>query len=224
MPATLDTRFESLSYTARFAHPPFELWGKGGLMVRGIHEALAPYNITLQNIHLTSAMASAADTVITVQIGTTILKFSFEQIEIAFSRFSEEEFRGIPRFLKMSTSWLGEGFQYASHQITYYSHSFLKEMPTDDFLRTINPTPIKSAGIDLGSGAVFHRAIPQKSWITQLTIDKSQGISGALFIGLTISIAGGKLDYDSLLADGREYFRNALSDLGLILPELAEKP
>jgi hypothetical protein len=193
-------------------------------MVRGIHEALAPYNITLQNIQLNSAMATAADTVITVQIGTTILKFSFEQIEVAFSRFSEAEFSGIPKFLKLSTSWLGEGFQFASHQAIYYSHSFLKEMTTDDFLRTINPKPIKSAGIDLGSGAVFHRAIPEKSWITQLTVDKSQGIPGALFIGLSILIAGGKLDYDSLLGDGREYFRNALGELGLILPELAEKP
>ena len=169
-------------------------------------------------------MATAADTVITVQIGTTILKFSFEQIEVAFSRFSEAEFSGIPKFLKLSTSWLGEGFQFASHQAIYYSHSFLKEMTTDDFLRTINPKPIKSAGIDLGSGAVFHRAIPEKSWITQLTVDKSQGIPGALFIGLSILIAGGKLDYDSLLGDGREYFRNALGELGLILPELAEKP
>ncbi len=223
MAATLDIRHESLAYTARFARPPFALWGAGGRIVGGIYEALTPYNVTLQNIHLSPSVSSPADVIVTVQLGATVLRFSYEKIEVTFSRFSEEEFRGIPKFLHLSTSWLGKDFPFASHQSFYYSHSFLREMTVDDFLRTMTTKTVKSAGIDLGSGVIFHRAIPQKSWITQLTVDKSQGIPGALFIGLNVSVTGGTLDYDSLFADGREYFGNALAELGLILPELTEQ-
>lgn len=223
MPVTLDIRHESLSYTARFARPPLDLWGAGGRVVGGISEALAPYNVTLRNIQLNASVPTAADTIATVQLGTTILKFSFEKIEVAFSNFSEEEFRGIPKFLQLSTGWLKD-FPFASHEAFYFSHCFLKAAAVDEFLKRINPNPIKSAGIDLGSGTVFYRAVPDKSWTTKLTIDKSQHFLGGLFIGLSITVANATVDYDSLLADGREYFVNAISDLGLELPDPSPQP
>lgn len=221
MPATIDIRHESLAYTAKFARPPLVLWGAGAKVVGGIYEALAPYNITLRNIQLNASVPTAADTIATVQLGTTILKFSFEKIEVAFSNFSEEEFLGIPKFLQLSTGWLQKDFPFASHEAFYFSHCFLKAAAVDEFLKKLNPNPIRSAGIDLGSGAVFYRAVPDKSWTTKLTIDKSQHFLGGLFIGLNITVANATVDYGSLLADGREYFVNAMSELGLELPDLS---
>lgn len=219
MTATLDIRHESLAYTAKFARPPLALWGAGGRIVGGFYEALAPYNVTLRNIQVSPSVPTAADPVVTVQLGTTVLKFSFEKVEVAFSNFSEEEFRGIPRFLQVSTGWLEREFPFASHEAFYFSHSFLKDVAVDEFLTTINPDAVRSAGVDLGSGAVFYRAIPDKSWTTKLTIDKSQHFSGALFIGLNITVANGRVNYESLLTEGREYFVQALAALGLALPE-----
>ncbi len=221
MSSILDIRYESLAYTARFARPPFELWGAGGKVVREIYEALAPYKVTLRHFQLSSSISSAADTIVTVQMGTTVLKFSFEKIEVSFSGFSDEEFRGIPKFLQLSTGWLGKEFQFASHEVAYFMHSVLKEKDVDEFLGTINPNPIKSAGINLGDGAIFNRAVPDKSWITQLTIDRSQHVPGALFIGLNITIVTGLIRYESLLVEAREYFANAIGELGLAVPDLA---
>src|ERR1700722_3843587 len=105
MPATLDIRHESLAYNAKFARPPLALWGAGGRIVGGLCEALAPYNVTLRNIQIHSSVPTAADPIFTVQLGKTVLKFSLEKIEVVFSSFTEEAFRGIPRFLQLSTGW-----------------------------------------------------------------------------------------------------------------------
>jgi hypothetical protein len=223
MPATLDIRHESLGYSAKFARPPFSIWGAGGHIVAGICEALAPYNVTLRNIQLSSSVPTAADPVVTVQLGTTVWKFSFEKVEVTFSGFTEAGFRGIPKFLQLSTGWLQKDFPFVSHEATYYSHSFLKAGTVDEFLKTINSNPIKSAGIDLGSGASFYRAVPGKRWTTRLTIDKSLQISGAVFIALNIVVATGTVDYESLLEEAREYFGNALADLGLAVPTPEEQ-
>ncbi len=221
MPATLDLRHESLGYTGNFARPTFELWGAGGIIVSQLYDALSPYRVNLQNFKLAGALPSAADTVLTVQVGSTVLKFSFEKIEVTFTGFSEEEFQAIPKFLEASTIWLGKavpGFLFSSHQIQYFSHSFLKEGSVDEFLKATNPKPLRSAGFDLGTGAIFHHSVPEKKWVTQLTLDRSQYIPGSLFIGLSIGIETGPVNYDSLLGEGRAYFANALGELGLSLP------
>lgn len=224
MPATLDLRHEGLTYTGNFARPAFELWGAGGIIVRAIYEALSPYKVSLQSFQLASTLPTAADAILTVSVGSTVLKFSFVKIEVSFTGFSEEEFQGIPSFLKASTDWLIKAvprFSFASHEVQYFSHSFLKEASVDDFLRTVNPRAIKSAGFDLGAGAIFHRSVPERKWVTRLMLDKSQYIPGALFVGLLIKIEGGPTDYDSLLEQGRGYFQESIGELGLILPNPA---
>jgi len=222
MPAILDLRHESLSYAGNFARPTFELWGAGGTIVREIYEALSPYKVSLQNFQLASALSTAADPILTLNIGSTVLKFSFVKIDVSFTSFSEEEFQGIPKFLKASTDWLNKAmpsFSFASHEVQYFSHSFLKEESVDDFLRTVNPRPIKSAGFDLGTGAIFHRSVPERKWVTRLMLDRSQFIPGALFVGLSIRIESALADYESLLMQGRGYFQESIGELGLMLPD-----
>lgn len=224
MPAILDLQQETLIYTGNFARPIFELWGAGGTIVREMYEALSPYKVNLQNFQLAGALASAADTVLTVQIGSTILKLSFVKVDVSFTGFSEEEFQGIPKFLQASTGWLSKvipDFVFASHEFQYFSHSFLKDASVDDFLRTTYPRTVKSAGFDLGTGVVFHRSVPERKWVTRLMLDRSQYIPGALFVGLSIKIETKLLDYESLLIQGRGYFQESIAPLGLTLPDTA---
>jgi hypothetical protein len=224
MPATLDLHHESLIYAGNFVRPAFELWGAGGTIVREIYEALSPYKVSLQNFQLAPTLSTAADAILTVNVGNTVLKFSFVKIDVSFTSFSEEEFQGIPRFLKASTDWLAKAvprFSFVSHEVQYFSHSFLKEASVDDFLRTVNPRTMKSAGFDLGAGAIFHRSVPERKWVVRLMLDRSQYIPGALFVGLSIRIESGLVDYESLLTQGRGYFQESIGELGLILPDQA---
>jgi len=218
MPITLDIRYESLGYHAKFAHPPFDLWGQGKQIVGAIYDGLAPYKVALGNIRLSPTVSTASEPVVTVNLGKTVLKFSFEKVEVAFSNFSQGEFRDIPNFLKHATGWLPKEFPFVSHQAVYFLHCFLPGIAIDEFLSNLNKSTVKLEGIDLGSGAVFYRAIPKKQWITKVTIDRSQHFTGGLFIGMDITVANGIVDYDLLLTDGLEYFTNALSEFGLCLP------
>jgi hypothetical protein len=221
MPATLDFRQESLGYTGTFERPALELWGAGGNVIGRLHEALAPYKVGLQNFHLSPTLPTAADPMLTVNVGTTVLKFSFEKIDVAFTNFTEEELQGIPTFLDLTTNWLTKAvpsFAFSSHQVQYYSHSFLKESPVEDYLRLRSQKGSSLPGFDLGTGVIQHRSIPERKWVTQLIVDRSQLIPGALFISLFIRIESGKLEYGALLAEGRKFFETAVGELGLVVP------
>jgi hypothetical protein len=218
MPTILDVHHESLLYTAKFEKPPFALWGRGGNIVGGFYDALAPYNVKLRQIQVNGSVPTSADPIITITLGNTVLKFSFEMLSVAFNGFNESGLRDIPNFLAACTGWLQKDHPFSSHEAFYFSHCFLKGVATDDFLRTISPDHFKSGGIDMGSGAVFYRAVPEKLWTTKLTIDKSEHFPGAVFLGLKIDVGSPTLDYDSLLLDGQAYFAKLLDDFGLALP------
>ena len=75
---------------------------------------------------------------------------------------------------------------------------------------------------------MFYRAVPEKLWTTKLTIDKSQRLSGGLFLSLHIAVAASTLNYESLLSEARDKFarviriRSSSADSGR--PELRISP
>jgi hypothetical protein len=222
MTAVLDFQHESLSYTASFAVPPFEFWGgTTGGVVKQLYDALAPYKVKLGQIQLNRGMATAGDTIVTVKTGNTTVNFSCEQLEVVFASFSEAEFQGIPSFLEAATGWIPTAAnvaRFVAHQFTYHSHSLLKGTTADDFLRNLTKDHAGFGGLNIGGGLILHRVVPDKKWRVELIIDKSKPIAGAIYIGLTVFIDDNKLNYESLLADGRKYFREILEHLGLELP------
>jgi hypothetical protein len=95
-------------------------------------------------------------------------------------------------------------------------------MTTDDFLKTVTRS-LESGGVEQAGGASFYRTVPEKRWATKLTFDRSASIPGGLFLALSIVIANSKIDYASLLAEGREYLVEMLSEIGLALPPPSEE-
>jgi hypothetical protein len=164
MPATIDIRHELLTYTAVYERPAFALWGNGGAIVRGFHDALTPYRVTLRDFQITSHTATAADPVVTFAVGSAIVKFAFGSLEVTFSNLNEEVLRSLPGFLDALTSWLKKipDFKFGSHGFVYYQHSFLKGTTVDEFLSKFSPKKIELPGVDLGSGAIFNRSVPER--------------------------------------------------------------
>jgi hypothetical protein len=222
MSATLDFQHESLSYTATYASPPFELWGglTGGV-VKQLYSALAPYSVGMKQIQISPAMQTAGDTVVTVRVGNTTLKFSYEQLEVTFGSFTEAEFQAIPKFLTSATAWIpkvSKDFRFSTHKVGYHSHSLLKGITVDDFLRNLTRSHASFGGLNIGGGIILHRIVPDKKWRVELIVDKSKPIPGALYMGLTLDIEANELNYDSLLTDGRTYFVDILRYFELELP------
>lgn len=225
MPATIDIRHESLTYTAYFAQPTFSLWGRGGEVTKALYNAFSPYGVTLRNIQIAGHTPSAADNVFTMQFGTAVLNFSFEKVEVTFSGLSEEDLRKLPEYLELSTSWLKKivsDLEFSGHAISYYQHSFLEGLKLEEVLANVNPKKTALPGLDLGSGAIFNRAIPDKSWTVQLIMDKSQAYPGALFLSFTIKIGASRVDYKSLFAEGMSFYTKVLKEFDLVSPNLPQ--
>jgi hypothetical protein len=175
MPLTLDYKYESLAYTARFEKPVLELWGAGAIIAKAMYDAYLPFNVPLSNFQLGGPTANAAETVVTVKLGDVgTSRFAFDRTESSFANFSEEAFQTIPRLLAASTDWLRHSistFKVASHHFVYSNHSVLKEGSVADFLKTVNPRSFKSAGQSIGNGSIFNHVRKDAAWQTQLILD-----------------------------------------------------
>jgi hypothetical protein len=157
-------------------------------------------------------------------IGQT--KFAFDKTESAFANFSEESFRTIPRLLAASTDWLRvavPGFKVASHQFLYSTHSQFKELPVQEFLRTMNPRTLSAGGQSLGSGAIFNFRREDTGWLVQLLIDRSQSIKDGLFVSFGVTVIRDIIDFDEFFITGRTYLESMLSELNLRLSVPAER-
>jgi len=222
----LDIRLESLNYTAHFARPPFDLWGKGREIIAPLYEALSPYGVTLGNIVINAGAASAADPVVTVVLqGNSTVKFAFDRLEFAFNNSSQEFFESIPKLLKDCSSWLKRelpGFKFASHNFAYFCHALVKDSTAKNVLDTVNPKLLKSAGLSMGNGSIFHNSVTDKNWTTRIWFDYSQSVPGALFLALFIDTVTEELDYETTMVDARTYFRSVLAEVNLTLPELSK--
>ncbi|MHB8485490.1 MAG: hypothetical protein ACYDCM_07150 [Candidatus Acidiferrales bacterium] len=226
MTYALDVKNESLAYQGTYSRPAFEFWGQGGTIAKGLYNALSPYGASLANIQPNSLTPSAADTVFTVLVGQHgVCKFMLDKIELSFANFTEEFFWSTPKILEASTSWIREAapsLGFALHHFTYFSHSLLKTGRVEEFLKTVNPTSLKSAGSGIGNGVVFNHMLPDRNWLTQIVLDRSALISGGIYISLMISVKTDFLNYVKMLSDARTYLAGVLGELNLTLPELSE--
>jgi hypothetical protein len=226
MTKELDIRFETLNYTARYARPAFAVWGQGGKITEELYEALSPYGVTLQNFQATPTLPNASTPLLTIAIGNSgALKFAYDNLEFTFSNFTTDFFRSLPHLFSACTRWLRAEvpkFQFASHEFTYFCHSYIKDMTTEEVLASINLRTFESAGLSLGHGAIFHHAIRDRKWETRFILDRSSFLPNAFFVGLGITVTQDELNYENTLVEGRGYLASLLRELDLSLPELSQ--
>ena len=223
MPFELDLQHEVLNYRGTYARPILELWGKGGIIIDGLLNTLSPHNVRLPQIQVSANASTAADVVVVAQVpGAGSVKFSFDKLEFNFTNFSQEFFESIPNTMTSLTKWLravAVDFKFSSHNFLYSCHSFVKDSTPQNVLETVNPRELKDGGITVGNGAIFNYRIPSKSWETKLLIDKSEHITGGLFVSFELRINSGEIDYREVMLAGRHYLRGILQELNLSLPE-----
>lgn len=223
MPVAIEIKHELLTYTAFYERPAFSLWGNGAAIVRGFHDALAPYRVSLRDIQLTPNTSTAADPVLTITVGSAIVKFAFQSLEVTFTSLDEGMMRRIPAFLDALTSWLKKlpEFKFGSHKFVYFQHSFLKGKTVDEFLSTFSPKKLELQGVDLGTGVIFNRSVPERFWTTQVTLDRSVPHPGGLFLALSIQIGTGEVEYSKLFDEAVSYYSGIMKTLDLESPYLA---
>lgn len=223
MPFKLDLRHETLNYVGHYARPALELWGAGGLMIKGLLDSLGQHGVTLQQIVVSGSMSNASETVVTAHVpGVGAVKFGLDKLEFNFANFSAPFFEALPQTMVGLVSWIAKAvpnFKFASHRFSYFSHSFVEDSTPQEALKALNVRELKSAGISVGNGAIFNYTVPRKNWEIQLFIDKSQGLVGGLFVSLNLQINTGEIDYFATMMDARSYLADVLGELDLVMPE-----
>jgi hypothetical protein len=223
MPFVLDLQHEELNYIGRYARPTLELWGSGGVIIKGLLDALGPHGVALKQIQVSGSLTNAAETVVTAQVPSVgVVKFGFDKMEVNLANFTQSFFEALPQTMNGLVAWIVAAipdFKFVSHSFKYFSHSFVKDATPQEALRALNVRELKSPGITLGNGAIYNYAVPGKKWETQLLIDKSQHVPGGLFVSLEIRIQKGDIDYAQTMMDGRRYLADALAELELVIPE-----
>jgi hypothetical protein len=219
----LDLKHEALNYTGSYARPTLELWGSGGVIIKGLLDALGPHGVTLQQIQVSGNLPNASETVVTAHVpGVGTVKFGFDKMEFNFANFSQTFFEAMPSTMNGLVAWIAKAvpdFRFASHSFSYFSHSFVKDTTPQEVLKTLNVRELRSAGISVGNGAIYNYTVPSKRWETQLLIDKSRHVAGGLFVSLEVRIHTGEIDYGQAIMDGRKYLADVLAELDLVMPE-----
>ena len=221
---TLDIRLVGLAYTAKLARPVFELWGRGAQIVGSLYDALSPYGVTPSQIRLNGNLPHVGDPLITVRIfnENSTVKFAFDRMEFVFNHFTTESFQHVSADIasKHRPGWQKRILNLSSPRtLSRISLTPSFRMPRRlDVLKQINPQKLVSAGDTLGNGITFHNLVPDKGWRTNLTLDLSLQLPGALFIGLSIELDTDKIDYEVFMNEARSYYRTMLAELELQVP------
>ncbi len=107
MPFELDLRHEALNYTGHYARPTLELWGNGGLMIRGLLDALGTHGVSLQQIQVSGHLANASETVMTAHLPSIgSVKFGLDKIECSFANFTTAFFESLPQTMNDLVAWI----------------------------------------------------------------------------------------------------------------------
>jgi hypothetical protein len=217
---TLDTKYNSIAYTARFESPLLELWGSGAIIAKGIYEAYLPFGVPLSNLQLGGPASNAADPVVTVKLGDVgVMKFAFDRTESSFVNFTEATLQQIPKLLLASTEWIRTSvpsFKIASHHFLYSNHSLLEQASVTDFLTRLNPRTFKS-GQSIANGVIFNLSRPETGWYSQLMLDRSLSVKDGLFLSFGITLRSDKIDYSAFFIDARRHVDSTLEELSLRL-------
>lgn len=192
-----------------------------------MYEALSPYGVKLSNFQISPNIPDASGIVITTGLpgGNSTIKFAFDRMEFVLNNFTEEFFQSVPKMFGDCTAWIKHAvpdFQFESHNVGYFCHAFVKDATTKQFLDSINPMTLKSAGANLGSGTTFHYYDAERNWQVRILFDHSLALPGSLFVGFVIDTTTQEINYERMLADGRAYLAAVLQEVDLHFPELTQ--
>lgn len=128
-----------------------------------------------------------------------------------------------PKICEASTGWIrkeAKDFEISSHRFVYSCHGLLKDVRVAEWLN-LGHAGIRDAGKAQGTGAIFHWSLPDKSWTTQLVLDKSVVVSGGLYLMFTLDVARNLIAFTEVALEARSYLNAIVAQLGL---EFVQEP
>jgi len=212
---------EQLNYIGLFSKPVFSLWGKGPIILEGLHSAFAQFKVNLTDLRQESFSPVVSEASATVLFGTTgNYKFKFDRIESSHSIFAPEDVTRFFAILEHGERWLRPGvpsFSFQTHLFTYQSHSSVSEGTGKECLAKLPQIELGDIGINLGNGIILNWLDPALERRFQLILDHSHIVSDGLFIQFSAHLSEDRVDYQEFAKTGKTILSNTLARLGLTI-------
>jgi len=217
----LEIKRNEIGYTGSMAYPMLDFLQHLNAPAKALLEAFEPFGFGLESMQLLTASQAVSQQAILFNFGWQgTYTFKLDRVEATFWDLDESALQRSFEVLLAADRSLrkhAQGFQIKRHQLVYSAHGLVQPGHAGEILGSfVTPQP-KAGGVSAGTGVIFHWDVPDKKWITQLTLDRSMAFKDGLFLLLSIESSADNMNLPMALVEGRQYLSSILRELGLEL-------
>lgn len=217
----LEVQQTQLDYVAILERPAFPLWANVPGMMSGLYQAFEGLHPGLGGLTVEGDGRDPLGRAVTVDLGDQgTFRVAYDRVEAILPQYTADDLGAFPWTLARADFWLRNhwaGAVVQGHYFTFSVHGVLRDGSTADFLRTVCPLELPGIGQSLGSGIIFHAALPGTARELHLTLDHSSVVEEGLFVQYVVTIGEDHIDHAAALETSIGFLHRAAGSLGLVI-------
>lgn len=224
----LEIKQNQIGYTGFLGRPMLDFLQHLDGPAKALLEAFEPFGFGLESMQALAGAQAVSQQGLLFTFGWQgTYTFKLDRVEAVFWNLDESGFKRGAEILMAGDSALrkhAQDFKMKRHQLIYSAHGLVKPGHVGEILGSFMTPQPKAGGVSTGTGVIFHWEVPDKKWITQLTLDRSLVFKEGLFLLLSIESTVDTIDFPMALAEGRQYLSSILREIGLELAGESQRP
>lgn len=205
-----------------FRHPMMEWFGQFHEPSRALLQAFKPHGFGLESLQVMTGAQLVNQQGVQMLFGVQgTYTWRLDRSEAVFWNLNFPAMLHAVKVIRAADEQLRQTspeWGIESHQFSYSAHGVLETGSVADLLGQFKiPTPT-SGGTHAHTAPIFYWKVPEKGWETQLNIDKSQIMSGGLFLSFSLSIRKDRIEFEEVFGQAHEYLTGILQEFGVQLP------
>ncbi|HEX8360527.1 MAG TPA: hypothetical protein VF613_10480 [Longimicrobium sp.] len=218
----LDVQQAQLDYVATFAEPAFALWTDVPGMMGGLYGAFAGLHTGLTDFAVEGDERDPLAQKVVATLGNQgFFRVGYDRVEAVLPDYTGADLTEYSSTLKRGDGWLRGQWPAPvihAHYLTFSIHAELRDGSPIDYLRGLSNRELPGIGDSLGTGLIFHVAIPNTLMQVHLTVDHSTVLDGGLFVQHVVTVGSDQIVHADVLHWSTQTLDQALWGLGLMFP------
>jgi hypothetical protein len=218
----LDVQQAQLDYVATFAEPAFALWTDVPGMMGGLYRAFAGLHTGLSDFAVEGDERDPLARKVVATLGRQgFFRVGYDRVEAVLPEYTGVDLDEYSSTLARGDGWLRGQWSVPvihAHYLTFSIHAALREGSSIDYLRSLSNRELPGIGDSLGTGLIFHVAIPYSLMQVHLTIDHSTVLDGGLFVQHVVTLRSDQIAHADVLQQSNQILHQALWEVGLMFP------
>lgn len=224
MPINFHVARADLYFEAGFNEPELGFFRDTAELLRQLFKSLEPHGARLSDIRVERGGGSIADFHVLCYLFNfwMTIRIRVDRIEIICSEFPQDH---VEKFSAAIVDTLGAvhsfmpALSFRAYALVIGLHGTLEGNSTERFLSRFAAHIPTGLGPSVGSGTVMYFGPESERQMCALTVDRSAVVQDALFVRMHVVWDGKKVESQNLPKIADTFVRQALSDIGLQLPQ-----